>query len=107
MSRRGRLKTLLAEHRGSASAATVQPGRYQVEGVVRLADASPAAGLDVLAVDRDLRNEERLGTATTGSDGEYRIEFSEQDFLDRERGGDGRGIEATGVKVSDAAPRIG
>ena len=80
------LKNLLATPGDPAGGQAVEPARYQVEGTVRLSDGSPAAGVDVLAVDRDLRNEQQLGTVKTGGGGAYRIEYTHRDFLDRERG---------------------
>src|SRR5690349_18085455 len=47
----------------------------EVSGTIRLADGSPAAGLAVAAVDRDLRSEQPLGQTTTGQDGSYAIHY--------------------------------
>lgn len=64
------------------------PGRpRQISGHVRYADGWPAAGVQVRAVDRDLRSEEPLGAATTEADGAYRIEYSGAGFGAGERGG--------------------
>ena len=49
-----------------------QPG-FEVRGRVSLADGSPAVGLKVVAVDRDLRREQALGEAQTDRNGGYHI----------------------------------
>ncbi|MEE4235832.1 MAG: neuraminidase-like domain-containing protein, partial [Anderseniella sp.] len=62
-----------------------QPG-FEVRGRVSLADGSPAAGLKVMAVDRDLRREQALGEAPTGRNGGYHIRYSERQFQRAEKG---------------------
>src|SRR2546428_11212145 len=59
---------------------------YRVTGFVRFADGVPAYRTKVTALDRDLRSEQPLGEAQTDRNGAYRIEYSERQFLNRERG---------------------
>jgi hypothetical protein len=59
---------------------------FGVKGVVKLADGSPARGLIAAAFDRDLRNEQRLGTTRTDEDGRYRIPYSASQFQTQEAG---------------------
>src|SRR5438093_11201290 len=47
----------------------------EVKGTIRLADGSPAAALQVAAVDQDLRSEQALGQSITGRDGSYVIRY--------------------------------
>lgn len=62
------------------------PSVFSVSGVVRFADGTPAAGIGVFAVDRDLRAEEALGRATTDAAGAYRIAYSPEQLRRTERG---------------------
>ncbi len=62
-----------------------QPG-FEVRGRVSLADGSPAVGLQVAAVDRDLRREQALGEAQTDRNGGYHIRYSERQFQRAEKG---------------------
>ncbi|RPJ52250.1 MAG: hypothetical protein EHM23_33110, partial [Acidobacteria bacterium] len=67
---------------------TEQPGEsriYRVQGLVYFADGFPAARTKVAAFDRDLRKEQPLGEGETDRTGAYRIEYSERQFLKRER----------------------
>jgi hypothetical protein len=57
-----------------------------VRGTVRFADGTPAGGVAVLAVDRDLRSEEELGTAKTDAGGAYRISYAADRLRRSERG---------------------
>lgn len=59
---------------------------FEVRGRVSLADGSPAVGLKVLAVDRDLRREQPLGEAQTDRNGGYHIRYSERQFQRAEKG---------------------
>ncbi len=47
----------------------------EVKGTILLAGGSPAAGLKVSAVDRDLRSEQSLGRSVTAPDGSYSIRY--------------------------------
>lgn len=62
---------------------------YVVFGSVVNADLTPAAGLTVIAYDRDVAGEDQLGRAITDADGAYRITYSEDQLRrsPRERGG--------------------
>jgi hypothetical protein len=64
----------------------VGPGQRRVGGRVVQADGAPAAGLTVTAVDRDLRQEQALGSATTGGDGRYEILYTRDQFARSEKG---------------------
>jgi hypothetical protein len=57
-----------------------QPG-FEVRGRVSLADGSPAVGLKVVAVDRDLRGEQALGEAQTDRNGGYYIRYFARQFM--------------------------
>ena len=59
---------------------------YVVKGSVRFADGLPAAGYLVIAVDRDLRTEQELGSYTTDRQGLYQIRYSPQEFRRAEKG---------------------
>jgi Tc toxin complex TcA C-terminal TcB-binding domain/Neuraminidase-like domain len=59
---------------------------FRVSGLVRFADGIPATGTKVVAFDLDLRSEQPLGEAYTDRDGAYRIEYSQSQFLNLERG---------------------
>ncbi|CAM4080751.1 neuraminidase-like domain-containing protein [Vreelandella rituensis] len=61
-----------------------QPG-FEVRGKVSLANGSPAVGLKVVAVDRDLRREQTLGEAQTDRNGGYHIRYSERQFRRAEK----------------------
>ncbi len=60
-----------------------------VFGTVTYADTAPAAGLTVIAYDKDESREDRLGQATTDARGAYRISYSASTFRrsPKERGG--------------------
>jgi hypothetical protein len=62
------------------------PPAFSVRGVVRFADGTPAAGLLVRAVDRDLRSEEPLGSVHADSAGAYRIVYYANQLRRAERG---------------------
>jgi hypothetical protein len=62
------------------------PKTFRIAGVLRFADGAPASQTKVSAFDRDLRNEQPLGEGQTDRSGAYRIEYSERQFLNRERG---------------------
>lgn len=61
-----------------------EPPRW-VTGVVRDATGAPIAGVGVLAVDRDLRREEKLGETTTGAEGAYEIGYYPWQFARSEK----------------------
>ena len=61
---RDAVQTVLAEPRS----------RFVAVGRVRWVDGQPANALTVGAFDRDLRDAEQLGEATTGDDGLYRVD---------------------------------
>src|SRR4029079_15893466 len=52
---------------------------------VRLFDDSPVEGVRVLAIDRDLRSEQELGTNQTDNQGLYEIRYSSGQFLKAEK----------------------
>ncbi len=57
------------------------PGqRLIVHGTVFYRDTSPAIGLTVIAFDKDIGGEDRLGQATTDAIGGYRITYSAAEF---------------------------
>src|SRR5215212_7730230 len=58
---------------------------FAVAGQVKLQNGQPADGLLVRAFDRDLRREELLGEATTGQDGRYTIDYSDDMFTRAEK----------------------
>jgi hypothetical protein len=58
----------------------------EVKGTIRLADGSPAFGINVSAYDRDLRTEQLLGQSQTERDGSYRIQYSADAFTKAEAG---------------------
>ncbi len=62
---------------------------YVVFGTVTNADATPAAGVTVIAYDKDESREDRLGQATTDARGAYKIPYSAAAFRrsTKERGG--------------------
>ncbi|MCC6140600.1 MAG: hypothetical protein IT389_08295 [Nitrospira sp.] len=62
---------------------------FVVFGVVTFADATPAAGVTVIAYDKDESREDRLGQATTGAAGAYKIPYNATAFRrsSKERGG--------------------
>jgi len=62
------------------------PKEYKVKGTVYLADGSPAAGMTIRAFDRDLRSEEPLGQSPTDKKGFYQIQYSSNQFRNREKG---------------------
>ena len=61
------------------------PSRFVVVGRVRWVDGQPANALTVGAFDRDLRDAEQLGEATTGDDGLYRVDYSRDRFTRSEK----------------------
>ncbi|MEQ1794741.1 MAG: neuraminidase-like domain-containing protein [Nitrospira sp.] len=62
---------------------------YVVFGTVTNTDTTPAAGVTVIAYDKDESRENRLGQATTDQTGTYMIPYREADFRrsPKERGG--------------------
>ncbi|MCI0717394.1 MAG: peptidoglycan-binding protein, partial [Acidobacteria bacterium] len=79
-----------------------------VRGVVRQADGSPLVGATVRAVDRDLRHEEPLGEAITGTDGRYEISYTADQFRRAEKRNADlivRALDATGAVLA-ASPTI-
>ena len=73
------MSTLTTDHSGEART-------YRVSGIVQSADGIPASRTKVTAFDRDLRSEQPLGESHTDRNGAYRIEYSERQFLNLERG---------------------
>lgn len=67
-----------------------EPSTFVVTGHVRFADGTPLPQTEVAAFDRDLRREQRLGEVKekhfTDRTGAYRIEYTDRQFLNRERG---------------------
>lgn len=77
-------RDILIEVNGGSSSSSGQ--RFDVHGSIKLADGSPAPGFLVGAFDRDLRNEQRLGTTRSGADGGYKIQYSSSQFENPESG---------------------
>jgi len=65
--------------------AQVSTGMFRVFGRVAKQDGSAVSGLKVVAVDRDLRREEALGTAVTDAQGRYEIFYSREQFVRAEK----------------------
>ncbi len=61
-------------------------GQFAVRGTVLYFDNSPARGLNVTALDKDLRTEQELGSAVSQSDGTFAIRFKREDFTRAESG---------------------
>ncbi len=75
--------------RAKAKKADTSP-QYLVFGTVTYPDAKPAAGLTVIAYDKDVSGKDTLGQpATTDQAGNYKIAYSDADFrkTKKERGG--------------------
>src|SRR5262245_48400114 len=53
---------------------------FSVQGAVTDATGFPVRGFTLVAYDQDLRTRQELGRARTGSDGEYRIEYTRDQF---------------------------
>src|SRR5215213_2275006 len=79
---------------------------FEVGGVVRFADGFPVRNLMVAAFDRDLRSEQKLGTARTNREGLYRIQYSASQFQTPEAGSADLFIKALSAegKVLAASP---
>ncbi|SFU39127.1 neuraminidase-like domain-containing protein [Nitrosospira multiformis] len=58
---------------------------FSVKGTVRYFDGFPAPDIIVVAFDRDLRNEEVLGQSRTDRQGNYQIQYSENQFCKAEK----------------------
>lgn len=58
---------------------------FTVRGQVHQADGSPLVGGIVRAFDKDMRNEEPLGEATTDNDGHYEIQYTADQFRRTEK----------------------
>ena len=65
--------------------AQVSTGMFRVFGRVAKQDGGAGSGLKVVAVDRDLRKEEALGTAVTDVQGRYEILYSREQFARAEK----------------------
>lgn len=59
---------------------------WLVRGYVRDADGGPAKDVEVVAFDRDLRTEAKLGSCATDATGRYEIAYDEAAFLRADRG---------------------
>ncbi|MCB1037516.1 MAG: hypothetical protein KDD47_27035, partial [Acidobacteria bacterium] len=91
---------------------------YIVRGTVTFGETGrPAVGYQVVAMDADLIFDDRLGEATTGSDGEYEIRYGVEKFRDllerapdvylRVFDGDGKLVTDTrGSVVRNAGPDL-
>ncbi|OQW61976.1 MAG: hypothetical protein BVN28_05975 [Nitrospira sp. ST-bin4] len=88
-SKKPSLRSKATTSRSSKSTIADAGETYIVFGIVTNADATPAAGLTVIAYDMDESSEDRLGQATTDTRGAYRILYSATDFRqsEKERGG--------------------
>ena len=84
----GALNTLLKQL-GVLDEEEPQPeqSKYEVKGTVCLADGLAIAGVNVRAVDRDLRSEQALGETRTDRNGFYRIGYTADTFRKAEKGG--------------------
>jgi peptidoglycan hydrolase-like protein with peptidoglycan-binding domain len=73
----------------NAAVDAIVPARFVVTGQVRHQDGTPLGGLSVRAFDKDLRNTEPLGEATTDATpsnaGRYQMAFTSEKFRLRER----------------------
>ncbi len=65
--------------------AQISTEMFRVFGRVAKQDGSSGAGLKVVAVDRDLRKEEALGTTVTDAQGRYEILYSREQFARAEK----------------------
>ncbi|MEI6268261.1 MAG: neuraminidase-like domain-containing protein [Methylococcaceae bacterium] len=65
--------------------AQISTEMFRVFGRVAKQDGSSGAGLKVVAVDRDLRKEEALGTTVTDAQGRYEIFYSREQFARAEK----------------------
>lgn len=79
--------------RGTRSVETGKGGavKHVVSGTVSYPDKSPAVGLTVVAFDKDVGGEDRLGEAVTDDKGAYRIEYDDARF--RRSPGETRGAD--------------
>lgn len=59
---------------------------WVVRGYLRDAAGNPAKGVEVVALDRDLRSESRLGVGVTDTAGRYEIAYDEAGFVRADRG---------------------
>src|SRR5262245_21913764 len=74
-----------------------------VYGVVRHPRGTAAAGLTVIAFDRDDPGENRLGESTSDTDGAYRVTYADADYR---RSSNERGGADVFVRVYDAAKQL-
>jgi len=65
--------------------AVEEPKEFMVRGTVKDDTGVPQSGLQVRAIDVDLRREEVLGQATTDSNGHYEITYTPQQFARAEK----------------------
>lgn len=70
---------------GKRGARSIEAGvdssaKYVVRGTVSHPDKSPAVGLKVVAFDKDIGGDNRLGDAITDDKGGYRIEYNDASF---------------------------
>jgi len=67
----------------------IKAPQFMVSGQVRYVNGGPAAAINVIAFDKDVAGEDRLGEAITTANGTYRINFNEGQFRrsSSERGG--------------------
>jgi len=63
-----------------------EPHTFMVTGHAWFFNNISASHIKIVAFDRDLRAEQRLGEAETDWNGAYKIEYSERQFLSQERG---------------------
>lgn len=66
--------------RSNLSAKSEEPDSFIVQGVVTNSAGSPAVGLTVIAFDKDIGGEDRLGEAITDKGGAYEITYSPARF---------------------------
>jgi 5-hydroxyisourate hydrolase-like protein (transthyretin family) len=67
----------------------IKAPQFMLSGQVRYVNGGPAAAIKIIAFDKDVAGEDRLGEAITTANGTYRISFSEDQFRrsSSERGG--------------------
>jgi Tc toxin complex TcA C-terminal TcB-binding domain/Neuraminidase-like domain len=83
---------------------TLPPVRCTAGGMVRHRNGAPAIGLTIIAFDRDLRREEKLGSAATDNQGRYTIAYTTERFRRAESKSADLVIRAFSHSASDSAP---
>jgi hypothetical protein len=76
----------------------VEANEWIVKGTVHLSDGSPAAGVSVIAYDRDLRSEETLGQSQSDRQGLYLISYAPELIRKAEKGRTDLVVKAFGAE---------